>query len=93
VRNLLRSTDAEVTRHVAAYHLFYSSAAWRIEELYARLIKHVVIERFVPEGRIRVYGDETAAGKTGRKVVFASMFRNPVASTAAREVTTRSTTG
>jgi hypothetical protein len=84
VRNLLRATDDEVTKHETAYHRFYSRAVWKIEKLYELLFKHVVIARFAGEGRLRVSGDDTTAGKTGRKVAYASMFRDAIASTSNR---------
>lgn len=86
VRNLLRATDEGVKKHETAYHRFYSRAVWTVEELYELLVKHVVIPRFAPEGRIRVCGDDTTAGKTGRKVAFASIFRDAIRSTSGQSV-------
>ena len=86
VRNLLRATDAEVGKHETAYHRFYSRAVWTVEEVVELLVKHVVVPRFTPEGRIRVCGDDTTAGKTGRKVAFASMFRDAIASSGGKNV-------
>lgn len=81
VRNLLRATDAELEKHETAYHRFYTRAVWTIDEVVELLVKHVVVPRFATEGRIRVCVDDTTVGKTGRKVAFASMFRDAIAST------------
>jgi DDE superfamily endonuclease len=87
VRNLLRATDGEVKKHETSYHRFYSRAVWTVDHLSELLIKHVVIPRFGEKGRLRVCGDDTTAEKTGRKVAFASMFRDAIASTGKKSVT------
>lgn len=87
VRNLLRATDGEVKKHETAYHRFYSRAVWSVDQLCELLIKWVVIPRLAPEGTLRVCGDDTTAGKTGRRVAFASRFRDAVASTGSKSVT------
>lgn len=51
----------------STYHRLFSYRKWSSRK-YARIIAHYVIDRFFPDGIVRIVGDETVDGHRDKKV-------------------------
>ena len=87
VTNLARALGEPNPERASRLHRFFSRAAWVLEDVFKLLLVQILVPRFVPTGEILVAGDDTTAGKCGRKVAFAGRFRDAVASTSGKAVT------
>ena len=63
----------------STYHRLFSYRRWRTRKL-AFIIARFVLERFCPEGIVRVVGDETVDGHRGKKVYGKARHRDAVRS-------------
>lgn len=76
VRNMLRATNREVTKHESAYHRFFARAEWSIDAVAQLLLCQIIIPLFVPEGVLHLAGDDTTCAKSGRRVAYAAKYRD-----------------
>lgn len=86
VTNLWRASSQRTTKHPCALHRFFSRAVWSPERLSELLLTKILIPYLVPTGTLHVAGDDTTCGKSGRRVAYASWFRDAVASTGGQTV-------
>ena len=63
----------------STFHRLFSHRRWSSRR-FARIIAHFVIERFCPDGIIRIVGDETVDGHRGKKVYGKARHRDAVRS-------------
>lgn len=87
VANMARAAGSESGRSVSALHRFFSRAKWSCDDLAKALVTRILLPLLAPSGALMAAGDDTTAGKTGRKVAYAGFFRDAVRSTGARHVT------
>jgi DDE superfamily endonuclease len=80
VANLLRPLGGLAPGHRTSYQRVLSAARWSGLRL-ARLLARFVVERLLPEGTIRLVGDDTVDGHKGKKVHGKARHRDPVRST------------
>ncbi|WP_390621964.1 transposase [Crateriforma conspicua] len=64
----------------STYHRVFSHRRWCANR-FAKIIAGFVIDRFCPEGVIRIVGDETVDGHRGEKVYGKARHRDAVRST------------
>lgn len=82
VTNMARAASDRVNKGVTALHRFFSRATWSPDEVARVLLTEILLPLFVTVGMpLWLGGDDTTAGKTGRKVAFAGWFRDAVRST------------
>ncbi|MCM2375073.1 IS701 family transposase [Aporhodopirellula aestuarii] len=65
--------------NASTYHRLFSHRRW-CSRRFARIIAHFVVDRFCPEGVIRLVGDETVDGHRGKKVYGKARHRDAVRS-------------
>ena len=63
----------------STFHRLFSHRRWSSKR-FARIIAHFVIERFCPDGIIRIVGDQTVDGHRGKKVYGKARHRDAVRS-------------
>src|SRR5262249_3341114 len=80
VCNLLRTLGALAPGHPASYHNVFCKRRWSCWGL-ARGLCGWVLGRLVPEGRVRLAGDDTVEEHPGDKVYGKGCHRDPVRST------------
>ncbi len=86
VRNMLRASHRKVTKHESSYHRFFARARWSVDQLSKVLLLEVLIPLFAPTGDLHFAGDDTTCGKSGRRVAFASWYRDAVHSSGKHQV-------
>lgn len=69
----------------STYHRLFSHRRWSAIRL-AKVIAGFVVDRFVPEGAIKVVGDETVDGHRGKKVYGKARHRDAVRSSQSHTV-------
>jgi hypothetical protein len=81
VTNLARAVGEPKPALPSRLHRFFSRAVWDVEHLFRLLLVEILIPHLAPTGELVFAGDDTTAGKSGRRVALAGHFRNAVAST------------
>jgi uncharacterized protein (UPF0548 family) len=79
ILNMLRTIAALDLGHASSYHRIFSRSPWSIWRL-GRSLARMVVEHFVPDGEIRLVGDETVDGHRGKKVFGKDRHRDAVRS-------------
>src|SRR5262245_26490876 len=85
VCNLLRTLGALAPGHPSSYHRVFSQRRWSGWRL-AQGLTTWVFDHLVPEGPVRLAGDDTVDGHKGAKVFGKGCHRDPVRSTRALTV-------
>jgi DDE superfamily endonuclease len=80
VCNLLRTLGALAPGHPSSYHRVFCRRHWSCWRLAQRLAGWV-FDHLVPEGRVRLAGDDTVEEHTGAQVFGKGCHRDPVRST------------
>ena len=80
VSNLLRTVPLLTKGDASSYHRVLSHRRWSMWPL-ARALAQFIISHWVPEGPVRLAGDDTVDGHPGRKVYGKGRHRDPVRST------------
>ena len=80
VANLLRTLGALAPGHRTSYQRVLSQARWSGLRL-ACLLTRFLLRRLLPEGVVRLVGDDTVDGHKGRRVHGKARHRDPVRST------------
>jgi hypothetical protein len=80
VCNLLRTLGALAPGHPSSYHRVFCQRRWSCWRL-AQGLSTWVFDHLVPEGRVRLAGDDTVDGHKGAKVFGKGCHRDPVRST------------
>jgi hypothetical protein len=80
VANLLRTLGGLATGHRTSYQRFLSQAQWSSVQL-ACLLTHFLLQHMLPQGVVRLVGDDTVDGHKGNKVHGKARPRDPVRST------------
>jgi hypothetical protein len=80
VANLLRTLGGLAAGHRTSYQRVLSSAQWSGLHL-ACLLTHFLLQHFLPQGVVRLVGDDTVDGHKGKKVHGKARHRDPVRST------------
>src|ERR1700730_8851670 len=80
VCNLLRTLGALAPGHPSSYHRVFCQRRWSSWRL-ARALAGWVFDHLVPQGRIRLVGDDTVDEHPGDKVFGKGCHRDPVRST------------
>ena len=80
VCNLLRTLGALAPGHPSSYHRVFSKRRWSSWRL-ARNLSGCVFDHLVPDGRIRLAGDDTVDEHPGDHVFGKGCHRDPVRST------------
>jgi hypothetical protein len=78
VTNLIRTAGPLATKSHDAYQYFFSKAAWSMEELWKVLFGLVLV--LVPQGTVRLAGDDTLLHHGGALIYGAGWFRDAVRS-------------
>ena len=86
VTNMARAAGEANPERRSRLHRFFSRAQWDPEYLARLLVCRVLVPLFAPEGSLTLAGDDTTHGTCGRRVAFAGLFRDAVASTAVKHV-------
>jgi hypothetical protein len=79
VLNVLRTVSALNVGHASSYHRVFSRSPWSTWRL-GRALAHWIIQHFVPDGKIRLVGDETVDEHRGKKVFGKDRHRDAVRS-------------
>lgn len=79
VSSVLRLLQQIESLNPSTFHRLFSYRKWSSRRL-GRLIARFVIERFCPEGTIKIVGDETVDGHRGKKVYGKARHRDAVRS-------------
>lgn len=79
VSNVLRLLSHVERLNPSTYHRLFSHRRWSSRPLAYRIARFVM-DRFVPEGPVRVCGDETVDGHRGKKVYGKARHRDAVRS-------------
>ena len=79
ILNLLRTVAALNVGHASSYHRIFSRSPWSTWRL-GRSLAHWIIGHFVPDGIIRLVGDETVDEHRGKKVFGKDRHRDAVRS-------------
>lgn len=79
VTNLIRTAGMEAIKSHDAYQYFFSRARWAMDDLWRGLF--LTIMTLVPEGTVRLVGDDTLLHHGGRRIFGAGAFRDAVRST------------
>jgi hypothetical protein len=83
VTSALRAVGLEQAPDFSNYHEVLNRAQWSAF-LMSRILLGLIVGAFVPEGgALRLIADDTLERRRGRKVVYKSIFRDPVLSTEA----------
>jgi hypothetical protein len=83
VASALRAVGLEQTPDFGNYHEVLNRARWSAL-LMSRILMGLIVGAFVPgSGAIRLIVDDTLERRRGRKVIYKSLFRDPVLSTEA----------
>jgi DDE superfamily endonuclease/Archaeal putative transposase ISC1217 len=80
VANLLRTLGSLATGHRTSYQRLLSSARWSGLQL-ACLLSRFLLQHLLPQGIVRLVGDDTVDGHKGKKVHGKARHRDPVRST------------
>jgi hypothetical protein len=80
VANLLRTARGLAPGHRTSYQRVLSAARWSGVELGCALTR-LLLDRLVPDGPVRLVGDDTVDGHPGRRVYGKGRHRDPVRST------------
>ncbi len=80
VANLLRTLGLLATGHRTSYQRVLSAAHWSGLQL-ACLLTHFLLQHLLPQGVVRLVGDDTVDGHKGKKVHGKARHRDPVRST------------
>jgi len=80
VTNLLRTASAVAPGHPSSYHRVFSQRRWSSWPL-ARALTGYVLRHWIPEGPVRLCGDDTVDGHCGKKVYGKACHRDAVRST------------
>jgi hypothetical protein len=83
VTNLIRTAGGEAVKSHDAYQYFFSRARWAMDELWHRLFL-IIVSTLVPDGVIRLAGDDTLLHHGGRHIFGVGAFRDAVRSTKKR---------
>ena len=86
VTNMARAAGEPHPERPSRLHRFFSRATWDPEQLARLLVERILVPLFAPDGAVTLAGDDTTHGKCGRRVAFAALFRDAVASTAVKHV-------
>ena len=86
VTNMARAAGEPNPERPSRLHRFFSRAAWDPEHLARVLVVRVLMPLLAAEGTLVLAGDDTTHGKCGRRVAFAGLFRDAVASSPVRNV-------
>ena len=80
VANLLRTLGGLAPGHRTSYQRLLSAAQWSGLQL-ACLLTRFLLQHLLPEGVVRLVGDDTVDGHQGKKVHGKTRHRDPVRST------------
>jgi hypothetical protein len=80
VANLLRTLATLTTGHHTSYQRVLSAAQWSGLQL-ACLLTRFLLQYLLPQGVVRLVGDDTVDGHKGKKVYGKARHRDPVRST------------
>jgi hypothetical protein len=80
IANLLRTLGGLAPGHRTSYQRFLSQAQWSGLQL-ACLLTRLLLQHLVPQGIVRLVGDDTVDGHKGQKVHGKARHRDPVRST------------
>ena len=80
VTNLLRTMHTLAPGHPSSYHLVFSKRCWLSWPL-ARVLAGFILRHWVPEGPVRLCGDDTVDEHRGKKVYGKACHRDAVRST------------
>ena len=80
VTNLLRTVQSLAPGHPSSYHRVFSKRRWSGWPL-ARALAGFILRHWVPDGPVRLAGDETVDGHRGKKVYGKACHRDAVRST------------
>jgi DDE superfamily endonuclease len=81
VTAMVIAADAVGTRHISAFHRFFSRAHWMLDEL-GRVVFHLALPSLPAEGPLIVISDDTLCRKGGKGICGASMHHDPLRSSA-----------
>jgi hypothetical protein len=79
VLNVMRTISALNIGDASSFHRVFSRSPWPLRRL-GRSLARLVIEQFVPDGTIRLVGDETVDEHRGKKVFGKDRHRDAVRS-------------
>ena len=77
VTNLLPTVSAPAPGHPSSYHRVFSKRRWSSWRL-ARALAGFILRRWVPQGPVRLCGDDTVDGHRGKKVYGKACHRDAV---------------
>lgn len=80
IANLLRTLGGLSPGHRTSYQRLLSQAQWSALQL-ACLLTHFLLQHLLPQGVVRLVGDDTVDGHKGKKVHGKARHRDPVRST------------
>lgn len=80
VQNVLRGIGSLAAGHPSSYHRVLSRRRWSSWAL-ARTLAELILDRFVPDGVVRLVGDDTVDEHRGKKVFGKGCHRDAVRST------------
>ena len=83
VTSLIRTVGEDAFKSHDAYQYFFSRARWTMDELWRALFL-IITTTLVPEGVIRLAGDDTLLHHGGRRIFGVGAFRDAVRSTKKR---------
>ena len=85
IRRLLLVVDG-TTKSRSSYSRFFRCARWSFDAVWKWLLTGLLAPRLAPDGRLILACDDTTCDKFGRRVAYASLFRDAVRSTSSNKV-------
>jgi len=83
VTGTVQAAQAVGYKHISSFHRFFSQAEWQLDAVGLVLIRLVVAHLLGPD-EILVPIDDSLGRHNGKRIAAASMYRDPLLSTAAR---------
>ena len=85
IRRLLLVVEG-ATKSLSSYSRFFRCARWSFDAVWKWFVTGLLVPRLAPEGRLIMACDDTTCDKFGRRVAYASLFRDAVRSTRSNKV-------
>ncbi|WP_052374037.1 IS701 family transposase, partial [Chondromyces apiculatus] len=85
VTTAVRSANAAQWKHIRSFHRFFSRARWGLDQLGLVLARRID-GRLPKDLPLVLVLDDTLGRRTGKKVAYASMHRDPLLSTRVRHI-------
>jgi hypothetical protein len=83
ITEVVRAAGAVGKKHICSYHRFFSRGRWATDEV-GLVLAALVIGQLAATGVVRLIVDDTLGRHTGKRIAAASMYRDPLLSTASR---------